>query len=77
MLSTYVRSLPTQSVMYINKHAVLDLIRFTPGGISRVELAQKLVLTHAAVTPIVNNLLETGLIRETESRAETWLHRKF
>jgi glucokinase-like ROK family protein len=68
MLSTYIRSLPTQNVKYINKHAVLDLIRFTSGGISRVELAQKLSLTRAAVTPIVNNLLDTGLIHETESR---------
>jgi glucokinase-like ROK family protein len=46
----------------------LDLIRFTPGGISRVELAQRLALTRAAVTPIVNDLMETGLIQEAESR---------
>jgi glucokinase-like ROK family protein len=68
MLSTYIRSLATQNVKYINKHAVLDLIRFTSGGISRVELAQKLALTRAAVTPIVNDLMDTGLILETESR---------
>jgi glucokinase-like ROK family protein len=68
VLSTYIRSLPTQNVKYINKHAVLDLIRFTPGGISRVELAQRLALTRAAVTPIVNDLMNTGLIQETESR---------
>lgn len=67
-MSTYIRSLPTQNVKYINKHAVLDLIRFTPGGISRVELAQRLALTRAAVTPIVNDLMETGLIQEAESR---------
>ena len=69
MLSTYIRSLPDKNVKYINKHAVLDLIRFTPGGISRVGLAQRLALTRAAVTPIVNDLMETGLIHETESRA--------
>ena len=67
-MSTYIRSLPTQNVKYINKHAVLDLIRFTPGGISRVELAQRLALTRAAVTPIVNDLMDTGLIQEAESR---------
>lgn len=69
MLSTYIRSLPSQNVKYINKHAVLDLIRFTPGGISRVELAQRLTLTRAAVTPIVNDLNQTGLIHETQSRS--------
>lgn len=69
MLSTYIRSLPTQNVKYINKHAVLDLIRFTPGGISRVELAQRLTLTRAAVTPIVNDLIQTHLIHETRSRS--------
>lgn len=69
MLSTYIRSLPSQNVKYINKHAVLDLIRFTPGGISRVELAQRLTLTRAAVTPIVNDLIETGIINESESRS--------
>lgn len=71
MLSTYIRSLPTQNVKFINKHAILDLIRFTSGGISRVELAQRLSLTRAAITPIVNDLLNTGLIQETESRTAT------
>ena len=46
-----------QNVRSLNKRAVLDLIRFTPGGISRVELAQHLGLTRAAVTSIVNDLL--------------------
>lgn len=68
MFSTYIRFLPFENVKYINKHAVLDLIRFTPGGISRVELAQRLFLTRAAVTPIVNDLIQTGLIHETRSR---------
>lgn len=68
-MSTYIRSLPAQNVKYINKHAVLDLIRFTSGGISRVELAQRLALTRAAVTPIVNDLISSGLIHETQSRS--------
>ncbi len=69
MFSTYIRSIPTQNVKYINKHAVLDLIRFTPGGISRAELAERLSLTRAAVTPIVDDLLERRLIQETHNRS--------
>ncbi len=69
MLSTYIRSLPAQNVKYINKHAVLDLIRFRPGGISRVELAQRLSLTRAAVTPIVNDLIKTDLILESHCQS--------
>ena len=69
MLSAYIRYLPSQNVKYVNKHAALDLIRFTPGGISRVALAQRLALTRAAVTSIVNDLIKTNLIRETKTRA--------
>ncbi|MBI4732419.1 MAG: ROK family transcriptional regulator, partial [Chloroflexi bacterium] len=43
------------------------MIRFTPGGISRVEISRRMGLTRAAVTTIVNDLLETGIIREAES----------
>ena len=57
------------NVKYVNKHAVLDLVRFTPGGISRVELAQQLALTRAAVTSIVDDLIQIGLIYETRSRS--------
>lgn len=60
-------SAPTPNVKNINKHTVLDLIRFAPGGISRVEIARRMGLTRAAVTAIVNDLLETGIIREAES----------
>jgi glucokinase-like ROK family protein len=56
--------LPPQNVKNINKHTVLDLIRFSPGGISRVELARRMNLTRAAVTAIVNDLLTTGIVRE-------------
>jgi len=60
---------PNQIVKNLNKHAVLDLIRFTSGGISRAELAQRMDLSRAAMTAIVNDLLESGVIRESESRA--------
>jgi glucokinase-like ROK family protein len=57
-----------QIVKNINKHTVLDLIRFTPGGISRADLAQRMDLSRAAMTLIVNDLLVCNAIRETESR---------
>ena len=56
--------LPPQNVKNINKHTVLDLIRFSPGGIARVEIARRMNLTRAAVTAIVSDLLTTGIIRE-------------
>jgi glucokinase-like ROK family protein len=68
MSNLYLWSPLLQHVKNINKHAVLDLIRFTAGGISRVELAQRLDVSRAAMTAIVNDLIETGIIREAESR---------
>jgi len=67
-VSTYFSYIPTKNVKNVNKHAALDLIRFTPGGISRVQLAQRMNLTRAALTVIVNDLMESGVIRETNSR---------
>jgi glucokinase-like ROK family protein len=57
-----------QIIKSLNKHAVLDLIRFTPGGISRAELAQRMDLSRAAMTAIVNDLIDGKVVRETESR---------
>jgi len=57
-----------QIVKNINKHTVLDIIRFSSGGISRAELAQRMDLSRAAMTTIVNDLLDCHIIRETESR---------
>lgn len=54
-----------------NKRAVLELIRFTPGGISRAELARKIDLTRSTVSAIVADLLADGLVRETESGPAT------
>ncbi len=54
------------TVKSINKHAVLDMIRFQSGGISRVEAAQKLGMTRAAISMIVNDLLDLGLVREAK-----------
>lgn len=62
--------LPTEyNVKNFNKHAALDLIRFSAGGLSRADLADKMGLTRAAVSLIVNDLLETGVIQEAEIRS--------
>ncbi|MBC7877004.1 MAG: ROK family transcriptional regulator [Anaerolineales bacterium] len=60
---------PNQNIKNFNKHAVVDLIRFAASGISRTDLADEMGLTRAAVTLIVNDLLENGVILEAESRA--------
>lgn len=51
----------------LNRRVILDLIRFTPGGISRVELARQIDLTRSTVSTIVGDLLNDGLVREAES----------
>jgi len=62
--------LPTDyNVKSFNKHAALDLIRFSGGGMSRTDLAERMCLTRAAVSLIVNDLLECKVIMETESRS--------
>jgi glucokinase-like ROK family protein len=68
-VSTIFWSIPIRRYKHLNKYAILDLIRFTPGGISRVELARQLGLTRAAVTSIINDLVECGLVREAESHS--------
>jgi glucokinase-like ROK family protein len=48
----------------------VDLIRFADKGISRADLAEKMGLTRAAVTVIINDLISSGIILEnTESRS--------
>jgi glucokinase-like ROK family protein len=62
--------LPTEyNVKNFNKHAALDLIRFSAGGLSRADLAEKMGLTRAAVSLIVNDLLESNVIQEAETRS--------
>lgn len=57
------------NVKNFNKHAALDLIRFSATGMSRTDLAEKMGLTRAAVSLIVNDLLESGVVQEAESRS--------
>ena len=60
---------PNQNIKNFNKHSAVDLIRFANTGISRTDLAEEMGLTRAAVTMIVNDLLENGVILEAESRS--------
>lgn len=73
-MSTIFWTIPTINIRNLNRHATIDLIRFTPGGISRVELARHLNLTRAAVTEIINDLLAAGVVREVERRYPTGRH---
>lgn len=62
--------IPTnQNIKNFNKHSAVDLIRFASNGISRTDLAEQMGLTRAAVTLIVNDLIENEVIFEAESRA--------
>ncbi|HKI52989.1 MAG TPA: ROK family protein [Anaerolineales bacterium] len=57
------------NVKSFNKHAALDLVRFSGVGLSRTDLADKMGLTRAAVSLIVNDLLESQVIQEAASRS--------
>ncbi|MCP4141505.1 MAG: ROK family transcriptional regulator [Chloroflexi bacterium] len=70
-LNAYFRHFSTQNIKNINKHVMLDLIQFTPGGISRAEMARRLGLTRSAITTIVNDLMERGAIRESAKKTGT------
>lgn len=52
-----------------NKHVAVDLIRFATSGLSRSDLADQMGLTRAAVSLIINDLLESGIVLEAESRS--------
>lgn len=67
-MSIYFSHIPTQNIKNINKHAALDLIRFAPGGISRVDLAKRMNLTRAAISTIISDLLNSGIILESANR---------
>jgi glucokinase-like ROK family protein len=47
----------------------VDLIRFAGRGVARTDIAQELGLTRASVTMIINDLIESGIILEMESRS--------
>lgn len=70
-MSTFFWSVPRENVRNLNKHAVVDLIRFTSNGISRVELARKLNITRAAITSIINDLQSIGMVDEVEGQSHS------
>ena len=57
-----------QNAKNFNKHAIIDLIRFTPNGISRIELARELGLTRAAITATINDLQDVDLVHEVKGK---------
>ena len=60
-------TVPHQSAKNLHKHAIIDLIRFTPDGISRGEISRQLGLTRAAISSIVNDMLREGIISEQDN----------
>ena len=60
-----------RNVKTINKRIILDMVRFTPGGISRAEMARQLLLTRSAVTTIIDDLEDLGLVDEIETGPTT------
>jgi len=68
-LSTFFWLPAGYNVKSFNKHAALDLIRFSGAGFSRTELADQMGLTRAAVSLIVNDLFKSGVVQEAESRS--------
>jgi N-acetylglucosamine repressor len=56
-----------RSLKNVNKHAVLDLIRLEPGGISRAELARRIGISRAAVSAIMTDLLGGGIVLELDA----------
>ncbi len=61
----------TYSPRTLNKHRIVDAVRFAQEGYSRASLARELGLSRAAISTIVNELLSRGLLRETEHIATT------
>ena len=70
-MNAYFQHFAKQNVKNINKHVILSLIQFTPGGISRAELARQLGLSRSAVTTIINDLMATGIIRDSAKKTGT------
>jgi glucokinase-like ROK family protein len=67
-------TVPSINTRNWNRHAAVDLIRFTPGGISRVEISRQLQLTRAAITEIINDLQALGIVRELDAPHSSGRH---
>jgi glucokinase-like ROK family protein len=55
----------------VNKRVILDMIRFTPGSISRAEIARQMDLTRSAISSIIDDLKGMGLVDEIEAGPAT------
>jgi predicted transcriptional regulator len=53
------------------------MIRFSPGVISRADLARQMDLTRTAISTIVDNKAQYGLVHETEDGPTTGGRRPF
>ena len=53
---------------YQSRETILDIVRITPGGVSRSQLAHDLGVSRAAITGLVNDLLARQVLREVGSR---------
>jgi glucokinase-like ROK family protein len=60
-----------RNIKKFNKRVILDMIRFTPGGISRAELARQMLLTRSAISTIIDDLENIRLVDETETGPTT------
>jgi glucokinase-like ROK family protein len=70
-LDTLASTSHLKNIKTFNKRVILDMIRFTPGGISRAELARQMYLTRAAVTSIIADLEDMQLVDEIETGPTT------
>ena len=70
-MDTLASSYRLRNVKTINKRIILDMVRFTPGGISRAELARQMLLTRSAVSTIIDDLEGMGLVDEIETGPTT------
>lgn len=59
------------NVRTLNKRVILNMIRFTPGGISRAELARQMDLTRSAISTIIDDLAHVGLVHEMDNGPAT------
>jgi len=71
LLSTFFWTVPPENVKNLSKHAILDLVRFTPGGITRTELAKQMGLTRAAITTIINDLETAKLVKDCDEASNS------
>jgi glucokinase-like ROK family protein len=70
-LDTLLSTNHLRNVKTINKRIIMDMIRFTPRGISRAELARQMLLTRSAISTIIDDLESIGLVDEIETGPTT------